>query len=147
MPKYENIPVEVQACRFIKLVDLMRVIDMARRSSFSVHSVRTETYNVITKLKSMYVSESSRFPEEYHINATVGTVADLLSKLLSTLDFGENTPADNVGHRSNYNDKNLTHHKTCEAILNHLTNLSEGSAMHGVYNRCSFEKTYDLTWV
>lgn len=143
MAKYASIPIEVQACRFVKLVDL--VIDRARASSFTIHAVRMETHSLITNLRSIYIDVSHRFPEEPHV-MTVGTVADLVTKLLATLDFGEHTPQDNVNNRSVYNDKNLTYHKACEAILNHLTNLRNASAIHGIYDMCNFEATYSLTW-
>lgn len=66
-----------------------------------------ETYNLITNIKSMYVSENP-LDSQKSINATIGTVADLMTKvLLSTLDIGDNTPADDIGTRSSYNEQKL----------------------------------------
>lgn len=146
-PRYVALPIEMQACRFVKLLDLVRVIDRARASSFAVHAVRMETHNLISNLRSFYIDIDHRFPEMPRVNLTVGTVADLVAKLLAALDFGEHTPMDNVNNRSTYSDKHLAYLKTCEAILNHLVNITTNvSVIRGIFDRCTFESTYSLTW-
>lgn len=152
---YRNFDIEheiISYCDFVPISHLMHMLSSMRETRF-VFLADYKTVQIFrTLLPNVAFNQYTRFPASYHVNVTHGIIADKLACLYKNLDVLEYI-AFNKGSQSQFpylqeetvNNTKASFFEVIADLINILMNKNKFPD-NGIFNRETFEATYNLQW-
>lgn len=145
----------ITAHNYVLVTKLQKALDKCRSVPFSL---KAERDGAIAMLRAALgdpkeVTMTERFPETgRYVNVSSGPVADILDRLLMSLDSGERfmdreQASASTSKYSSIDGAKLTWIKLTQKLVGIFAMAVQSSTVYGIFNRATFESWYSLTWV
>lgn len=139
---------------YVSVTRIQRALDHCRRTPFSVKAERDASIAMVRAALQdpEEVNQANRFPAPGRfVNISSGPVAELIDKLLMSLDSGEHfmdreQASASTSKYSAVDDSKLAWIKITQKLGGIFAGSVQAGSVYGIFTRASFEEWYSLTW-